>query len=312
MPLVSIVIPTRDRPSLLLESLRYVLRQSGVELEVLVVDDGSATPVAEAVLALADARVKVLTNETVTGVGAARNRGLEAAIGDWVAFLDDDDLWAPDKLERQLAAARGQRRNWAFGGAVAIDERHEIIAGSLPPSPEEAVARLPYRNIVPAGASNVVARKSLLSKVGPFDATLRHMADWDLWIRLAQQGAPAVVTQPVVAYRIHESNASGDIEEIPPELAVLDRRYADLRGGRASDRAYVYRWMAWNALRAGHRSAAAVAYVRAARAGDFLSLLRATAGLVRPALARGKLRRHIPDPGWAFQAKGWIGPPAVR
>jgi len=304
------VIPTRDRSTFLSESLHYVLRQNEVELEVLVIDDGSAQPVDGAVRELTDPRVKVLRNETARGVGAARNRGLEAAVGEWVAFLDDDDLWAPDKLKLQVTAAREGELGWAYGGAVAINNRHEVIAGSPPPSPQEAVAQLPYRNIVPAGSSNVVARKSLLSKAGPFDTTLRHMADWDLWIRLGQQGPPAVVTRPLVAYRMHEDNASIDIADIPRELAVLDRRYADLRGGRASDRAYVFRWMAWNALRAGQRSAAVAAYLRAAGAGDLLSLVRAAVGLVRPSLARRKLGRHIPEPDWARQAEAWIGPPA--
>jgi glycosyltransferase involved in cell wall biosynthesis len=310
MSLISIVIPTRDRPKLLLETLHYVLRQCEVELEILVVDDGSTDPMAEAVLELSDSRVRVLRNDIAMGVSAARNRGLEAAQGEWVAFLDDDDLWAPDKLKMQVTAAREGKLEWAYGGAVAINHLHEIIAGSMPPPADQVMEQLPYRNIVPAGASNVVAAKSLLSKVGAFDTTLRHMADWDLWIRLAQRGPPAVVTYPVVAYRIHEGNASNDIEEIPDELAVLDRRYADLRGGTSSDRAYVYRWMAWNSLRAGRRSVAFGAYLRAAGAGDLLSLVRAVAGVIRPSLAQGRLGRHIHDPGWAYQAEDWVGPPA--
>ncbi len=312
MTLISIVIPTHNRQNLLLETLHYVLRQYEVELEILVVDDGSTDLMAEAILELADSRIRVLRNETARGVSAARNQGIDEAQGEWVAFLDDDDLWAPRKLTLQLTAARDLRLEWAYGGAVAINHRREIIAGSAPPSPEEAMQQLPYRNIIPAGASNVMVKKCLLARVGRFDTTLRHMADWDLWIRLARHGPPAVVTEPVVAYRVHDGNASIDIGEIPGELAVLDRRYADLRGGTSSDRAYVYRWMAWSSLRAGRRSAAVEAYLRAAAAGDPLSLVRAVAGLLRPSLAQGNLGRHIPDPRWANQAADWIGPRAQQ
>lgn len=308
MSLISIVIPTRDRPNLFLETLQYVLRQREVELEVLVVDDGSNEPLSEMVPTARDRRVRVLRNDAAAGVSAARNRGLAEARGEWVAFLDDDDLWAPRKLIAQVTAAREGRLDWAYGGAVAINRHREIVAGGAPPSSEDAVRQLPYRNVIPAGASNVVARTSLLTRVGHFDTTLRHMADWDLWIRLAQQGPPAVVGEPLVAYRIHGANASLDVAKIPAELAVLDRRYAALRGGAPSDRAYVYRWMAWNSLRAGRRWPAVEAYLRAAAAGDPLSLLRAAAGILRPSLAQGRLGRHIPDPRWARQAEDWIGP----
>ena len=126
MSLISIVIPTRDRPKLLLETLHYVLRQCEVELEVLVVDDGSTERVAETILELADSRVRVLRNDAAKGVSAARNRGIDEAQGDWVAFSDDDDLWAPHKLEMQLASASEYRSDWAYGGAVAINHHREM------------------------------------------------------------------------------------------------------------------------------------------------------------------------------------------
>ena len=93
---MSVVIPTRDRPRLLQRALASALRQVGVVAEVVIVDDGGSPPVA---LAPTGGRVRVLRKDRSEGVSAARNAGIAAARGEWVAFLDDDDVWAPAKLE---------------------------------------------------------------------------------------------------------------------------------------------------------------------------------------------------------------------
>ena len=111
---VTVVIPTRDRGHLLPRSLRSALAQRDVTLEVVVVDDGSVPPAAHnkvvARVCATDARVRVLRHMTPKGVSAARNSGIEAATGRWIAFLDDDDIWAPQKLASQLAALNGRTR----------------------------------------------------------------------------------------------------------------------------------------------------------------------------------------------------------
>ena len=101
---VGVVIPTRDRRDLLAATLDSVLAQRDVQVEVVVVDDGSRDGTADWLRSLDDPRVRVLRNETAIGTGAARNRGLHEVTADLVAFVDDDDLWAPDKLARQVAA----------------------------------------------------------------------------------------------------------------------------------------------------------------------------------------------------------------
>ena len=107
-PAVSVVIPTRDRWPLLATTLASALGQDGVALEVVVVDDGSATA-APVVPPFDDPRVRIARNDRSLGVAGARNRGIEAARGEWIAFLDDDDVWAPAKLRRQLDAATAAR-----------------------------------------------------------------------------------------------------------------------------------------------------------------------------------------------------------
>jgi glycosyltransferase involved in cell wall biosynthesis len=155
-PLVSVVIPTRDRRTLLLQALRSVLAQRSVDLEVLVVDDGSTDGSDRAVTASHDPRVHVVRHSPPQGVATARNAGARRATAPWLAFLDDDDLWAPDKLARQLEAAEAAEAEWTYAGAVEIDERAQILGGARPPEPATLVSELRRRNPLPAGSSNVL------------------------------------------------------------------------------------------------------------------------------------------------------------
>jgi glycosyltransferase involved in cell wall biosynthesis len=309
MPEVSVIIPTHQRCGLLRRTLRSVLAQEAVDMEVIVVDDGSTDSTAALVSNVPDPRVKLARHAQAKGVSAARNRGVTEATGQWIALLDDDDLWAPEKLARQLDAARGSGCEWAYSGAVAVSPSLQIVPGGRPPRPDELLRALPYRNIVPAGSSNVIVRKELLQRVGPFDPGLRHMADWDLWIRLGQAARPAVVDAPLVAYLLHVNNASADSADIPSEMKILEKRYAVLRGGAQVDRAYIYRWIAWNALRSGRRKQAVSNYVRAVLEGDLGSVARAVVGFVHPALA-GRPLPSLAGRSWEAQAARWLRPMA--
>ena len=108
---------------------------------MIVVDDGSTDDTA-AVAAAADPRVVVRRNRQAAGVSAARNHGIAAARGDWIAFCDDDDLWAPDKLARQLEAAERARLDWVYTGDVNVDDGLHVLSGGPPPDPAEVMALL--------------------------------------------------------------------------------------------------------------------------------------------------------------------------
>jgi glycosyltransferase involved in cell wall biosynthesis len=306
MPDVSVVLPTRNRSELLPLTLRSVLRQHGVDLEVVVVDDGSSDGTAAEVAGLGDARVRLVRHDTPQGVAAARNRGIAEARAAWVAFCDDDDLWAPDKLGRQLQAATQAGRAWVYAGAVNVDDRLRILEGGPPPPPERVPDLLKRYNPVPAGSSNVMVRADALARVGPFDPQLRRTEDWDLWIRLAHDGFPAAVRRPLVAYRMHpRSNAFVDTAEILAETAVIEDRH-----GIPVDHAAHYRRAAWISLRGRRRWQAAGYYAMAVRCGDLPSLARAVVGLGYPGVAsatrRRRLRRNAEVAQWQRDARRWL------
>jgi glycosyltransferase involved in cell wall biosynthesis len=307
MPEVSVVIPTRNRSRLLALTLHSVRWQHGVDLEVVVVDDGSTDDTAPIVAALADPRIRLVRHASPQGVSAARNRGVAEAGGAWVAFLDDDDLWAPDKLTSQLQAAHQSGRAWVYTGDVTVDERLRVVDGAPPAPPERVVQQLRRHNAVPAGASNVMVRADVLARAGGFDPELRNNEDWDLWIRLARLGPPAWVCRPLVAYRMHPGNASKNMDRMLQELEVIGRRYRI-----PVDRAAHYRWAGWTCLRAGRRGAALRYYAYAVSAGDLTSVARAVVTLVHPGVAEGRMTRQrrpgSPGQRWVAEAQAWLAP----
>ena len=211
------------------------------------VDDGSDDGTCEAVEALGDDRIRVIRHDQPGGVSRARNDGIDSARGRWVAFCDDDDLWAPDKLARQIAAASSHRQ-WVYCGAVKIDETNRIVGGTPPPNPEVLARRMPSWSLMPGGCSGVVATRAVLSQTGGFDPDLVNFADWDLWIRLVAAGPPAVDPGPLVGYRFHGEQASLDLGLNLRELEMIDGRY-----GQRVDRGEVHRYLAWRCVRSGRR-----------------------------------------------------------
>jgi len=323
MEAVTVVIPTRNRPELLRLTLWSVLRQRDVDLSVVVVDEASSEETAHVVSSFADPRVRVVRHETPTGVSRARNAGVSEAKGTWVAFCDDDDLWSPEKLQRQLALARSLGRDWAYTGCVYVNSELIVQNGAPPLQPEPLVAALQRYNAVPAGASNVVVRRDVLARLGGgFDASLTHLPDWDLWLRLARHGVPACVQEPLVGYRLHGGNASFRTMEMLAELSGFERRH-----GIIADRSRFHRHLAYLCLRSGRRREALGHLLRALiRVQDGFSrvdlmtdlrLVRAHAAdivqrrLGRPPSPRAAhrlqaARQRDPNAVWKAQAQAWL------
>src|SRR3954469_17496311 len=207
--LVSVVIPTRDRQAMVAGAVRSALDQSGVSVEVCVVDDGSQPPVVLPDDLAADGQVKVIRLDRPEGAGAARNAGLAATSAEVVAFLDDDDVWLPGKLARQLAALDDESVAVACG--FEVWDGATLVASLLPPNPFEARGLLAHPLLWP---STVVVRRAALETAGPFDETLQRVQDWDLWLRLADLGRVDVVSEVLVDRRW---------SALPPETARAAR-----------------------------------------------------------------------------------------
>jgi glycosyltransferase involved in cell wall biosynthesis len=261
------VIPTRGRWSLLSVTLEGAFEQEDVSHEVVVVDDGSPDETRERLAQVRDRRLRVVSSERPCGVAAARNLGLAEARGTWIAFLDDDDLWAPSKLRIQLAAAAAAGADFAYAAAVVVNECYVPFHTPRLPDPATLADELRAANVMPAGSSNVIARADRLREVGGLDERFAELDDWDLWLRLAHAGRAAAVSEVLVAYVEHSANMPlAQRTDLVAELDLLVDKHAagDPPIRVEPDRLDFARWVARGHGRAGRRVAAARAYAGAA------------------------------------------------
>jgi glycosyltransferase involved in cell wall biosynthesis len=202
-PLVSVVIPTRDRLEFLRRAVDSVLAQSEPDLELIVVDDASSDGTAAylAQLGGADGRVRMVRNPHAKGGAGARNDGIRHSRGEWVAFLDDDDEWLPTKLERQLRALRGNAAAVACSCSYT-KHLHSRWAQAVVVPPRVSLQQLLAGNRL-GGASMCVCSRRVLEEIGGFDAKLKSGQDLDLWVRLRERGEILACSEPLVLLRVH-------------------------------------------------------------------------------------------------------------
>jgi len=311
-PAVSVVIPTHNRWDRLPTTVAGVLAQQGVEVEVIVVDDASDSPAPEGLHPLDDPRVRLVREETNAGQAHARNRGLGEARGEWTAFLDDDDYWAPDKLRLQLQAARERDAVYVYAAALIVDADLRPIQVIEPPDPDTLARRLLGGNIIPAGASNVVARTELVRELGGFDEELSQLSDWDLWIRIANTGRGASCPEVLMAYVHHPGGAALNDRRDP--LAELDRLWQRHRplgaahGGQI-DRVGFTRWAAGRMRHGGQPVMARRLYARSGWRYRNPGNLARAAGMAVGERAMGRVRRVAPRRSEGASAEGCLPPP---
>ncbi len=208
VPLISVIIPAYNSARFIRECVDSVLAQTRTDFEVIVVDDGS-TDETRTILGEYGNRVQVLAGAH-RGNAAARNRGWRAAHGLWVCFLDSDDRWAPDKLQRQLDdIARHPGTEVHFPQATWFNDDGPIRP--LPAGPETRDGLWPQlARMQPFGSSlsGVMVRRACLERVDGFDENLKLSVDWDMWIRLADCSELRWCADPTVHVRLHEHNAN--------------------------------------------------------------------------------------------------------
>jgi glycosyltransferase involved in cell wall biosynthesis len=300
-PEVTVVIPTRDRWTLLASAaLPAALGQEDVDVEVVVVDDGSSDETTERLAELTDPRLRIVRHAESRGVARARNAGIAIARGEWLAFLDDDDVWSPRKLRLQLDAAEAAAAPFVYGGAAAVAEDRSWLYSLAPTDPAVLARTLLSRNVLWGGCSNVVARTALVRQAGGFDEALFQLADWDLWIRLTQAAPAAACPDVLVGCIVHPgSMLLTSQDDVLDELRYLEEKHRWTReaSGVRVDRALFRRWVASGHLRAGRRARAARIFLAGAvRDHDPAGILRAVAALLGER-ASGSIRRALRHPG---------------
>jgi glycosyltransferase involved in cell wall biosynthesis len=303
-PQVSVVLPTRNRSSMLMQALSSALGQDGVQLEVVVIDEGSSDDTPEQLERTEDERVRVLRHDPAKGVAPARNAAIARARGEWIAFLDDDDLWAPHNLRTQLAGAAEGGHSLSYCRRIEIDDRGVVRNVSHRTRADDLARRLLSNNVV-GTPSGVLVRADVLERVGVFDERLSALADWDLWLRAAAGGSAVACQQPLVAYRHHPQNMmTTDAPAIIAEFELLREKHREAarRAGVEFGATWLTRWQAARDLAAGRRLSAAGAFLRSGvRHRDRRDLARAAGALggdLLQRVGRAAERRSTTRPDW--------------
>lgn len=211
---IDVIIPVFNGEAYIEAAIQSVCRQTLPPERIIVVDDGSTdgTGALTARLAEADSRVLCLSR-TNTGVSAARNAGIAASSAPFIAFLDADDIWLPEKLERQMECFEwgGPETGFVHSSYFFIDAQGERLSDrNVVPPKQRGDIFMPLLldgYVLSGSASSVLVRRDVLDKAGHFDERLFHGEDWDLWIRLARISKVNFTPEAVVGIRVHDQSA---------------------------------------------------------------------------------------------------------
>lgn len=221
-PFVSVVLPTRNRLEYLRRAIASVLRQTMGDLELLVVDDASTDETPALLAASGDARLRPLRLDTQGGVSRARNTGIRAARGRWVAFLDDDDLWRETKLERQLEALAASGAYWSVTGVVRLREGEADGEPFAPPRARtlDALWQEILFDRATCAIQSLLVETALLRAAGLFEegSTTPFREDFELLLRLAARAVAAPVAEPLVVVTEHPERSAHGGRDLAAEV----------------------------------------------------------------------------------------------
>jgi glycosyltransferase involved in cell wall biosynthesis len=231
MPLISVIIPAYNASKTIQETIDSVLSQTIQDFEIIVIDDGSIDSTVEIVSSIQDSRLKVFSYPNAKQA-ASRNRGFAHSTGEFISFLDADDLWTPNKLEAQLKALQDNlQAAVAYSWSHCIDEKGKFLReASHSTSSGDVYAKLLLCDFLDNG-SNPLIRRQALMEVGGFDESLPPAEDWDMWLRLAARYHFVAVPYPHILYRQSPSSASANLQR----MAAACERVIELGFDRAPD-----------------------------------------------------------------------------
>ncbi|MEA5593800.1 glycosyltransferase family A protein [Rivularia sp. UHCC 0363] len=230
MPEISIVIPAYNAERTIIKTIESVLEQTFQDFEIIVINDGSKDKTVEIVESIKDERINIFSSQN-RGLPTARNRGISHSTGEFIAFLDADDLWTKNKLEMQLNALKqspeaGLAYSWTC--FMDVDERGEAI--SFLPSPQYSFTGDVYQQLLIGdfihSGSNTLIRSQAIQVVGEFEPTLKSCEDWDYWLRIAARFNFVVVPKYQILYRRTPGAMSSKVEVMKEaSLIAIEKAY---------------------------------------------------------------------------------------
>ncbi|MDY7020839.1 MAG: glycosyltransferase [Cyanobacteriota bacterium] len=253
MVFISVIIPAYNAENTIEETIQSVLNQTFKDFEIIVINDGSQDKTLEKLASIQDNRIQVYSYQN-SGQSISRNRGFQQSKGEFIAFLDADDLWTPDKLEAQLTAIKeNSNAAIAYSWTNYIDENSNIIRkGSQLNITGNVYPNLLIANFLENGSNPLIQRKALM-EVGEFDKDLTPAEDWDLYLRLAARYPFIVVPKAQILYRVYSNSMSSNTLKMEKStLEVINRAFQQapqsLQYLKKQSLANVYKYLTFKAL----------------------------------------------------------------
>ncbi len=259
MPLISIIIPVYNSEKTIKETIESVLNQTFINLEVIIINDGSQDLSLNVISSIQDPRIKVFSYRNA-GVAVSRNRGIAKASGKFIAFIDADDLWTSDKLEAQLKALQSNpQAAVAYSWVDYINESGEFLhSGNYTTVNGNAYKQMLRENVLENG-SNPLIRREALQQVGDFNQSLTPAEDWDMWLRLGACYDFITVPYPQILYRTLSGSGSSNVVKM--ELASLqlieqafNRAPLSLQYLKRKSLGILYHYLTTKSLESGYKS----------------------------------------------------------
>ncbi|MBD2665438.1 hypothetical protein B6N60_04428 [Richelia sinica FACHB-800] len=225
-PTISVIIPAYNCEKTIKGTINSVLNQNWNDFELIIINDGSRDGTLEIISQIDDTRIKLFSFENAGG-NVSRNRGLKYAIGEFVSFLDADDIWTSDKLASQLQAlAENPQAAVAYSWTDYIDEHGKfLLAGTHINVNGDVYEKLLTNNFLENG-SNPLIRKEAIISLGGFDESLNAAQDWDMWLRLAAKFEFVCVPTVQILYRFSANSVSTNLARQEKScLQVITKAY---------------------------------------------------------------------------------------
>ncbi|MGF1673846.1 MAG: glycosyltransferase [Rivularia sp. (in: cyanobacteria)] len=253
---ISVIVPVFNGERTIEETIKSILNQTFSNIEIIIINDGSTDTTLEIVENILDSRIKIFSYPN-GGLSASRNRGISQAKGEYISFIDADDLWTPDKLELQWQALQlNPQAAVAYSWTDYIDESSKFIkSGRRIKVNGDAFSQLLITNFLENG-SNPLIRQNALEKVGGFDESLAAAEDKDMWLRLAANYEFVCVEKPQILYRISTTSMSTNLKrQEAASLKVIERGFSypkaqKLQHLKKQSLSHLYQYLTFKAIEA--------------------------------------------------------------
>ena len=253
---ISVIIPVFNGEATIGETIDSILNQTFKDIEIIIINDGSTDATLETIKKISDSRIKIFSYPNA-GLSARRNRGIYQAKGEYISFIDADDLWTADKLELQWQALqKNPQAALAYSWTDYIDESSKFLkSGRRIKVNGDAFSKLLVTNFLENG-SNPLIRQQAMEKVGGFDESLCAAEDKDMWLRLAANYEFVCVEKPQILYRTSTTSMSTNLKRQETEsLKVIERAFSNpkaekLQHLKKQSLSHLYQYLTFKAIEA--------------------------------------------------------------